>query len=471
MTKKIIVIGAGPGGYTAAIKAASLRAEVTLIEKERVGGTCLNWGCIPSKIMKTTAYLYLKFQRASEFGICLDGSVTADMAALMKRKQRIIDTLQKGILSLLRKNHVCFEQGRGLIKQMGICNIIDDQGGEKEIPFDKIILATGTSPLEIPAFPFDGDRILSSNHLLSLEKIPRSLLIVGGGVIGCEFACIFSALGAEVTVVEALSRLLPLPSVDESSSKILQREMKKRKIRVITDHVVKSADREIDGNLCVRLEPSPFTDPENAARIKPQTIITEKMAVCIGRSPLTQGLGLENIDLETDEKGFIHVNERMETSVDGVYAIGDILGPEKIMLAHVASHEALVAAQNAMGGNTLMRYDAVPSAIFTMPEIGSVGLTEAGAIEKGLDVTSKSVQFRSMGKAHAMGEIAGEAKVVAEAGTDRILGVHITGPHATDIIAEGALALRLGMKVKDIAHTIHAHPTLAEIMGEVSMLE
>lgn len=469
MTEKITVFGAGPGGYAAAVKAASMGADVTLVEKHHVGGTCLNWGCIPSKIMKTTADLYLKFKNASDFGIRFDGDVSPDMQGLLKRKEKIIDTLRKGIHSLLKKHHVAFEQGCGHIKEMGRAVITNDQGKEKDITFDKLILATGAVPLEIPAFPFDGDRILSSNHLLKLNEVPQSIVIVGGGVIGCEFACILSSLGVDVTVVEALQRLLPLPSVDDTSSKILQREMKKKKIRIITGQMVESAE-VIDNNLCVTLKPSPFGESIKSASISPQPLVVEKMAVCIGRVPVIKNLGLGNIGLEIDGKGFLSVNDKMETSVNGIYAIGDILGPEKIMLAHVATREALVAAENAMGGNAKMRYDVVPGAVFTMPEIGSVGLSEAGALEKGYDIKCRQLNFRSIGKAHAMGEIAGEVKIISEAETGRILGVHITGPHATDLIAEGTLALSQGLTVKDIARTIHAHPTLAEIMGEVSLL-
>lgn len=471
MGNRVVVIGAGPGGYVAALRASALGGEVTVIEREHPGGTCLNWGCIPSKIMKTSADTYLKLLKAEEVGIKIEGdsfSIIPDMDAIMSRKQRIVETQRKGILSLLKHGKITYEQGRGYIKEKGLAAAVDSQGNEKEIPFDRLIIATGTAPLNIPAFPFDGEFILSSNHLLNLTKIPKSIVIVGGGVIGCEFACILSALGSSVTVVEALSRLLPLPSVDESCSKILQREMKKRKIKFITDQVVESAERK-EGGLSITLAPSPFADPKKAAKIKPQTLESDRMAVCIGRSPLSSDLGLENIGLNTDDRGWIEVNDKMETGVDGVYAIGDILGPRRIMLAHVASHEGMVAAANAMGDNEEMHYHAVPGAIFTMPEIGNVGLTEAEAKEQGVDVTCSTVNFRTLGKAQAMGEIAGEAKIVAESATGKVLGAHITGPHATDLIAEATLAVNKGITVTDLAHTIHAHPTLAEIVSEVAL--
>lgn len=488
--KKIVVIGAGPGGYVAALRAAALGGDVTIIEKEHPGGTCLNWGCIPSKIMKTSADTYLKLKEANLFGIKVDGTVSPDIAAIMTRKQRIVETQRKGILSLLQHAKISFEQGRGYIKGKGVITVINTDGdvnnqeefaNGKDIPFDSLIIAVGTVPLNIPAFPFDGESVLSSNDLLNLNEIPKSIVIVGGGVIGCEFACILSALGSSVTVVEAMSRLLPLAGVDESCSVTLQREMKKRKIKFITDRVVEKAEK-IDGKLFVTLGDSPFSAKKDIDIVKEsdadgclkgkkqlQVIETDKMAVCIGRSSLASDLGLENIGLEMDKKGWIEVNSRMETAVPGVYAIGDILGPEHIMLAHVASREGMVAAQNALGGDAVMNYNAVPGAIFTMPEIANVGITEAGAAVKGIDVTCSTVNFRTLGKAHAIGEIAGEAKIITDRATGKILGVHITGPHATDLIAEGTLAVNKGLTALDIAHTIHAHPTLAEIMSEVAL--
>ncbi len=465
---KVVVIGAGPGGYVAALRASQLGGEVTLIEKEHPGGTCLNWGCIPSKIMKTSADTYLKILEAASYGITTEGAVSPNMGAIMERKERIVEAQRKGIHSLLEHGNVAYVQGRGYIKGHGMAAAINEAGNETDVPFDRLIIATGTTPLNIPAFPFDGEQILSSNHLLSLTEVPESIAIVGGGVIGCEFACILSALGSQVTVVEAMSRLLPLPSVDESCSKILQREMKKRKIKFITDQVVERAEKS-DGKLTITLGVSPFVDEKKAAKIKPKTLESEKMAVCIGRSPLAGELGLENIGLSTDEKGWIEVNDKMKTVVDGVYAIGDILGPKRIMLAHVASHEGMVAAANAMGEEHIMDYSAVPGAIFTLPEIGNVGLTEAEAKNKGIEVSCSSVNFRTLGKAQAMGEIAGEAKIVAEKDTGKVLGVHITGPHATDLIAEGTLAVNKRLTVSDLAKTIHAHPTLAEIISEVAL--
>ncbi len=469
MKEKIIVIGAGPGGYVAALRAASLGADVTIIERQHVGGTCLNHGCIPSKILKTSADLFLSFQRSSEFGIINNGDTYVDMTAMMLRKQKIIETQRKGINNLLKKSHIVFERGRGVIKKKGIVSLMSDNGEMiKDILFDKLILAMGTIPMNVLAFPFDGKKILSSDHVLELTELPKSMIIVGGGVIGCEFAFIFSELGVEITLVEAMSRLLPLPSVDDSCSKILQREMKKKKIKFYTDRAVTGVDIKQD-SVCVTIGASPFLDAEKQEKVTPISVEAEKMAICIGRTPLTNDMGLDNIGLGTDEKGWIKVNDKMETDASGVYAIGDILGPSRVMLAHVASHEGMIAAENALGGNKKMDYNAVPGAIFTTPEIGNVGMSEAGAKSKGIEIECFSVNFRNLGKAQAMGEIAGEAKIVVEKQSGKVLGVHIIGPHATDLIAEGALIVNKGLFVSDIAETIHAHPTLAEIMSEVSL--
>jgi len=458
MSKRITIIGAGPGGYVAAIRAAQLGARVSIIEDDNVGGTCLNWGCIPSKIMITTAELFEKFQRGQEFGLKLEGNVHPDMQQLMARKAKVIQDQTKGILELLKRNKINYLRGKGSIAGPGLAVVQPADGGMMEVPWDKLIVATGSHPLNLPASPFDGKSILSSNHALSLLEVPRSIMILGGGVIGCEFAFILSSLGSRVTVVEAMDRLLPLPSVDEDCSKVLQREMKKRKIRFIMKRTAQSLERS-GAKLWVTLgekEKEPLIEE------------VDKILVCIGRQPNTAHLGLDKLGVKLDGKGWIIADERMQTNVPDVFAIGDVLGPSKIMLAHVASTEGLIAAENAVGGNRTMAYDVVPGAIFTMPEVANVGLTESQARERGLSVRADSVLFRSLGKAQVIGEIAGEAKIVSDAETGRILGVHIAGPHATDLIAEGTLAIKMNATVGDLAETIHAHPTLAEVMLEAS---
>jgi len=467
MTRKICIIGSGPGGYIAAIRAAQLGGEVTIIEQDKVGGTCLNRGCIPSKVMIKTAEMLENLRRAEEFGIHSIGPVTPDLLKLMDRKEKVIKSQSEGIHKLLKKNKIHYLKGDGFIKDSGLISVKIEEGNTIEISYDSLILATGSYPISLSSIPFDGDRIISSNEALNLREIPESILIVGGGVIGCEFAFVLAALGSKVTVVEALSRMLPLPSVDEDCSKVLQREMKKRKIKFIVNRVVESY-KDKDGKLSVTISTSPFL--ENTSDKNKESIIerVDKILVCIGRKPNTGYVGLENIGLKMDEKGWIVADERLKTNIAGVYAIGDVLGPSKVMLAHVASAEGLVAAENAVGGSKTMDYTAVPGAIFTMPEVANVGLTEAQAKKTNDKVRADSVLFRTLGKAQVAGEIAGMAKIVSDVDTGRILGVHIVGSHATDLIAEGTLAIKSGCSVKDLAETIHAHPTFSEVMQEAS---
>ena len=469
MSVRIAIVGAGPGGYIAAGRAARLGADVTLIEADHVGGTCLNRGCIPSKIMITTAELLEKINAAETFGIALEGTARPDMGRLMERKSKVLEAQRKGIHDLLARQNVRFLSGTGRIQAKGMLTVTGPDGQEQAVPWDKLILATGSTPFALPGMPFDGQNILSSDHALELQAVPASILIVGGGVIGCEFACLLSALGAKVTVVEALPRMLPLPSVDEDCSKILQREMKKRKIQFLVSRAVQGVDQTGD-LLRVTIGPSPFLENPSEKDKRIATAEVEKILVCVGRKPSTASLaGLDEVGVKCDARGWVIADEYMRTSVPDVYAIGDLLGPAKIMLAHVASTEGLVAAENAMGAERKMDYRCVPGAIFTSPEVANVGLTETQAREQGVAVNADSVLFRTVGKAQVLGEIAGQAKIVSDAGTGRVLGVHIIGPHATELIAEGALAVQTGATLKDLAETIHAHPTLAEIMLETAL--
>ena len=465
MGLRVTVIGAGPGGYVAAIRAAQQGGDVTLVEQDRVGGTCLHWGCIPSKVMKTTAELLGKMKRAQEFGIALSGSAVPDMKALMARKERVIDHQVKGITDLLQHGKVRLIRGKGNIKAMNQAEVKTDSGETVPLTWDRLILALGSEARDLPALPFDGRTILSSNDALALAEIPRSLLILGGGVIGCEFAFIFSSLGSQVTLVEAMPRLLPLPSVDGDCSVLIGREMKKHKIPFKLNTTIRRIDKEA-GRVRVTLEDA---GGQRDGGGESSALDVEKVLVCIGRKPCIKGVGLERIGVRMDVQGWIEATERMETSVPHVYAVGDALGPAKVMLAHVASKEGTVAADNAMGGRTVMDYGAVPGVIFTMPEVGNVGMTEVQAREAGLPVRADKVLFRNLGKPHVMGEIAGEVKIIAHSENGKVLGVHVVGPHASDLIAEGTLAVKLGCTVRELAETIHAHPTLSEVIGEAAL--
>ena len=468
MGLKLVVMGAGPGGYVAAIRAAQLGAEVTLIEKERVGGTCLNWGCIPSKVLRTSAELLDRVRRGREYGLALSGEVSLDLRALMARKEKVIENQARGIADILKQHRIRYLQGIGTITGPDRVTVIGQDQEAREIPWERLILAVGSSPLDIRGLPVDGKRILSSNDALQIQAVPKSLLIVGGGVIGCEFAFIFSAFGSQVTVIEAKSRLIPLSSVDDDCSKVIQREMAKRKMAVLLESTVERVEDKGEG-LQVFLGASPFVESPSDKVRRPAFLEVEKVLLCIGRKPDTAGVGLERIGVKVDHNGWVVADETMKTNVPHLYAIGDVLGPPKVMLAHVASREGMVAAENAAGGKAFMSYDAVPNVIFTLPEISNVGLTESQAREKGFQVKAESVLFRNIAKPHVIGEIGGIAKIVFDAGSGRLLGVHLVGPCASDLIAEGTLAVKSGCTIQELADTIHAHPTLAEIMSEVSM--
>lgn len=446
---KIAIIGAGPGGYVAAIRAAQLGAKVTVIEDSEVGGTCLNRGCIPTKAIIASTEVLEKIRNALEFGLEIRGDVSFSLEKIIERKEKVVGTLVKGIKGLFKGWGIELLEGRGMVLSPGRVRAALKDGSEKDIDTDKIIIATGSRPLKIGAFPFEGERILSSDDTLKLKEIPKSLIIIGAGAIGCEFASIFRSFGTEITMVEMMPHAVS--NEDDEVSEILERELKKRKIRLILNTKVEKVVKEDNGVVAT------LTDGSE--------IHAEKILVSIGRAFNTEGIGLEANGIKRGQRGEILVNDKMETNVQGIYAIGDVVGG--IMLAHVASTEGMVAIENALGGERRIDYSVVPSGIFTNPEIGSVGLREKEAAKK-YDIKIGRFPFRALGKAHASGEIAGMVKIIADAKDDRVLGVHIIGPHATDIIHEAALAMKMGATAKDIAHTIHAHPTFPEAIMEAS---
>ncbi len=447
---KITIIGAGPGGYVAAIRAAQLGAEVAVIEESEVGGTCLNWGCIPTKTLIASAEVLHKTKNAEDFGLELSGTVSPNILKIMERKKKVVDTQVKGIRGLFKSWGIRLVEGRGVITSPGKIKVTLKDGSSEELETDRIIIATGSKPAQIPVFPFDGRRILSSDHAINLDTVPKSLLIVGAGVIGCEFAFIYKEFGAEITMVEMMPRAVS--TEDEEISAILERELKKKKIKLLTNTGVQKVDVK--------------EDVVTATLSDGKTIDAEKVLVSIGRAVNSKNLGLEKVGVQTGKRGEIIINEKLQTNVEGVYAIGDVTGG--IMLAHLASKQGLIAAENAMGGNASVRYDVIPAAIFTTPEIASVGMREHQAAAKGIKYRVGRFQFRALGKAHAMGEISGLFKIISDESTDKILGAHIIGPHASDLIHEVAVAMEGGLTVKDIAHTIHAHPTLAEGIMETA---
>jgi dihydrolipoamide dehydrogenase len=447
---KVVVLGAGPGGYVAAIRAAQMGAEVTVIEDSEVGGTCLNWGCIPTKTMVASSEMLSRARTLSSYGIELNCEPVPNFAKIIERKNKVVGIQVKGIRGLFKSRDITLKEGRGRLLSSSSIEIRSKDGNTEKLEAESIIIATGSRPSEIPSLPFDGTRILSSTHALALTEIPKSLLIIGAGVIGCEFACIYRELGTEVTIIEMLQRAVA--TEDHEISELLEKELKKKKITLLTGVALKKAEIKDNG--------------VHAILADGKELFAEKVLVSVGRAFNSIDLGLDKAGVATGSRGEILTNNRMETNVPGIYAVGDVTGG--ILLAHMASREGIVAAQNIMGTDSVIDYTVVPSAIFTLPEIASVGIREHQAAEKGIKYKTGRFQFRGLGKAHAMGEITGFVKLIAEESSDRLIGAHIIGPHASDLIHEAALALRKGLTIRDIAETIHVHPTLAEGVMEAA---
>lgn len=440
---KVAVIGGGPGGYVAAIKAAMLGAEVTVIEKRKVGGTCLNVGCIPTKALLASSSLISSIKEAKDFGIHINGEVEANFDDIMSRKNKVVSQLISGIEFLFEKRGIKLVNGFGKLVDTNKIEVNKEDGSKELVEADKIILANGSQPVILPMFPYDGDKIITSDEALNLKDVPKSLLIVGGGVIGCEFGQFFRALGTEVTIVEMFDQLLPLE--DKDVAKQLQRQFKKDKIKVMTG---------------VKIEKCEIVDNEVVATLSNgKEVKAEKALLSIGRKPYLDNSGIEDIGIEL-ERGKVIVNENLETNVKGIYAIGDIINTP--FLAHVASKEGLVAAQNAVCGNSnTVNYAAVPRCVYTEPEVAGVGKTEKELQENGIEYNTGQFDFRALGKAQAIGHFQGFIKILADK-NDKIIGASIVGPHATDLLTELSLAVHLGLTVEEVGDVIHAHPTLSE---------
>jgi dihydrolipoamide dehydrogenase len=448
--KRIIIIGAGPGGYVAAIRAAQLGAQVTIVEAQAVGGVCLNWGCIPSKTLLNLVDLGERARHAEAWGLTFEGPIGFDLKRMMARKNDVVQFLVKGISTLFKQWKIQHISGRGELVSDRQVRITDADGATNLLDADAIVLATGSSWPQMPQFPIDGQRVISSKEALELAEIPRSVIIVGGGVEGCEFACLFSGLGSQVTLVEMMPTVLSME--DEDTVAILTREFKKRKVRLYLNATIQDWKSSADG-----IQSTLSTG---------ESVIADKMLISVGRRMNSSGLGLEAVGVQTGSREEILVDEHMETSVPGVYAIGDVTG--KSMLAHVASAQGKVAVSNAMGTTQSINYDVIPAGIFTLPEIGRVGLTEQQAREGEMPTTVGRFRYGGIGKAQAVGEITGQFKVIAEKESKKIVGVHIIGAHAADLIHEGALAMQGGLAATDVADLIHAHPTLSEGLMEAA---
>jgi len=446
---QVAVIGGGPGGYVAAIRAAQLGASVVLVEKKQLGGTCLNRGCIPTKCLLASTHVLDMARESEEFGVEIRG-IQPNFVKMMERKKMVVKQLRQGIKMLLKGNKVKFIKGTATLT--GPKNIkVETEEGTLQIEAENIIIATGSVPAKPPFFDFSQEAVITSDEALKFKEVPKSLLIVGGGVIGLEFACVFSSLGTQITVVEMMDQVLPTEEkgVADQMQRILER-------KGIVFHI----ETKVEGIKEYR------PDGLTASLSNGEEIIAEKMLVSIGRRPCTRALGLDDLGIEMGPAGNIIVNEKMETNVKGIYAIGDAVGG--IMLAHVASDEGIVAVENAMGHAATMDYCAVPACVYTSPEVASVGLTMAKAESAVKKARLGKFPFAACAKALAIGEDIGFVQLVVEEGTEKVLGAQIIGPHATDLIAEVAVAVRWGLTAEQIGTTIHAHPTLAEGIMEAA---
>jgi dihydrolipoamide dehydrogenase len=456
----VVVIGSGTGGYVAAIRAAQLGLKTAVVERAPVlGGTCLNWGCIPTKALLEHAHALKVAQDWKEWGLTLgQAAIGIDMAQVQSRKDRIVKGLTGGIELLFRKNKIDWVKGSGRLAGKGQVEITEGQkqtlAARKEI-----VVATGSQPRSVPGIEIDRNRIITSDEAISLKEIPRSIVILGSGAVGVEFASIFRRFGSEVTVVELLPRLVPVE--DEAVSAELEKSFKKQGIKVLTGTKVTSAKAAADS---VTLE-------AQAPDGKSSKLQAELVLVATGRGPVTSGLGAEEAGLHL-ERGYVRVDERFQTGVAGISAIGDVITLEKPghpQLAHLSSAEGIAVAERIAGHEFRpINYDQVPGCTYCDPEIGSVGLTEKEARDRGYDVRIGTFKFGVLARARIANEVEGFVKVVADKRYDEILGVHMIGPRSTELVAEATLALRLECTVEELIRTIHAHPTMSEAVGEAA---
>ena len=444
----LVVLGGGPGGYVAAIRAAQLGLKSAVIdENQKFGGTCLRVGCIPSKALLESSHLLVEARdHMMEHGISAT-KLTVDLSAMMRRKASVVDTLTGGIAQLLKKNKVAAIVGRGKLTGS---NQIEVAGGDT-ITAKNIIIATGSAPMALPGIELDGDRIGDSTAALSYTSVPRRLIVVGGGYIGLELGSVWSRLGSEVIILEAMDKVLA--GLDQEIARTAQRTFEKQGLQFRTGMWVESVVRE--GDTC-------------KVNIKGgESIECDRVLVAAGRSPNTGSVGLKEAGVEADQRGFIVANAELQTSVPHIYAIGDCIGGA--MLAHKASEEGIAAVEHIVKGIGHVNYDTIPAIVYTHPEIASVGRTEEQLKAEGVSYKKGSCPFGANGRARAMGGAEGKVKVLADADTDRIVGVHAIGPRAGDLIAEAAVAMNFGASSEDLARCCHAHPTLSEIMQEAAL--
>jgi dihydrolipoamide dehydrogenase len=452
----VTVIGGGPGGYAAAIRAAQLGLKAVVVESEELGGICLNWGCIPSKAILRSAEVLTLFKHAKDFGISAD-NITADYGAAIDRCLKIVNTQTRGVGFLMRKNKIDVVRGRGKLVGKDRVAVSGGADGDKELRSKNVIIATGSRVRPLAGVTVDGKQIVSAKEIWGVKTLPKSILIIGAGAIGLEFATVYSGYGVDVTVVEFLPRVLPLE--DEEMSAELAKLFTRRGIKIMTSTKVDGTEVKGD-KVAVRLSPAP------GGQGQAQTVEVERVLLAAGFQPNSDNLGLEDLGVATN-RGFITVDEQMRTNVPGIYAIGDVVG--KIPLAHTAYAQAEMVAEVIAGHPTHpLDYDAIPRCTYTSPQVAAIGKTEAQAREGGREVNVGKFPFRPNGKAQALGELDGQVKIVADAQTGEILGVHMIGPDVTEMIAEFALARTLEATPTEVAYAVHPHPTLSEVIAEAA---
>ncbi|MCL6453230.1 MAG: dihydrolipoyl dehydrogenase [Alicyclobacillus sp.] len=461
-TYDVVVIGGGTGGYVAAIRAAQLGMKAAVVERDKLGGTCLHRGCIPSKALLRTAEVFATARAAGEFGVRVE-EPKLDLAQAMARKQKVVDQLHQGVQFLMKKHQIDVYQGTGRVMGPSIFSpqagavMVDYGAGETQILSPRFtLLATGSRPKPLPGLPFDGKRVLSSDDALELEHLPASALIVGAGAIGVEWASLLSDLGVDVTLVEFLPTVLPQEDADVSAEVL--RLLKKRRVRVLTAaRVLPETYEATDDGLRIVVEQADRQEPLAAAC----------MLVAVGRAPVVDDLGLEATEIQV-ERGTVQVDADYRTAESNIFAIGDVIGG--LQLAHVAAHEGIHAVEVMAGRRPApIDYARIPRCTYARPEVASVGLTEAAAVEQGYRVKTGKFNFRANGKALVYGEPDGFVKVVADADSDDVLGVHLVGPHVTNLVSEAGLALVLNATPWEIGGAIHPHPTLSEAIGEAAL--
>ncbi len=456
MDKKwdLVIIGGGPGGYVSAIRGAQLKKKVLLIEEHKIGGTCMNYGCIPAKYLlhQTKIYKDLKENRNLEGPL---EEMRCDWKRVQKERSRVVERLVKGLEFLIRKNGVEMTKGQGFMNENGQVSVRVDEGEEKVVEAEKVILATGSSPAELPFLKPNGKEIITSREALELDEVPRKLLVIGAGAIGLEIGTIYQRLGSEVTILEILPTILP--GSDIETVKYLERILKAKGLNIHT-HMRLESSHVNAGKVIAQ-----GTQLESQS---PFEFEADKVLLAVGRNPNSEGLSAKDTPLSLDERGSVSANSMLETSLPGVYAIGDLIGGK--LLAHKASHEGLIAAENAFGKKTEMNYAALPLAVFTDPEFSSVGLTEEEATEKGIKIQKGVLSLQASGRALTLGRQEGMVKILADE-RDRVIGAHILAPNASEFIPEITLAMSKGLRIQDISSSIHIHPTLSEAVMEAAM--